>query len=538
MITQFQQLIQNSQHGHSAKPHQKNGARNSDVTPFDPDIQEELPTELGPEIQPLLLPAQFGHDLISPNAGLRLQKECGDVEGQDSADIKLGDGGLEVGSDPIVDMASALLAGALLPNASGQAQPELPVRAQTLRAIGLEALSNLQAADVVSQTPAILSDPPAAEPKSDANFQMASRDSAILAQTVIPSASLTEATADSLGPDYNPIRATLAEQTWHMRFDDGFFAGSNSSNPELTVTETAIASTSALTAEADQQSSAAPLATSEVQVRPLADITVAQPMAGSLSTLWRDSTVGSDLNVVKTTPIRTDEQRDSVKKLKSASALEKVVVAVPEKSLQPDSIALKEQLKFTEETLPAEKNDSEVAVSVALEHIGSDAIGNSAKGETQNLGIQGQIAKMEKLQSPHESNFSAPTIVKQLVQHSSAAKDGGVELIVSPAELGHVKFQIHQQADNVRIVLSAERSDTLDLLRRNAEQLLQEFKQSGFSDASLSFSQWNQKDGNSQQPVKSTIFFDADVELNSSILVGSASISNALPPGRGLDLRL
>lgn len=82
----------------------------------------------------------------------------------------------------------------------------------------------------------------------------------------------------------------------------------------------------------------------------------------------------------------------------------------------------------------------------------------------------------------------------QLLVHTSAAKTGGIELLLTPEELGHVRFQMHQHGESMRVVLSAERPETTEFLRRHAEHLMQEFRDSGFSDATLSFGQWAQQD--------------------------------------------
>lgn len=132
----------------------------------------------------------------------------------------------------------------------------------------------------------------------------------------------------------------------------------------------------------------------------------------------------------------------------------------------------------------------------------------------------------------------APAIFKQLAPHSTKAKSGEVELLLAPAELGNVKFQIHQQADSVRVVLSAERPETLDLLRRNSEQLLQEFKQAGFSGASLSFGHWDQQGKPSQTAVPMQGLSDEDFITAPQPFAPPNVKTPTLSSGLGLDLRL
>ena len=127
------------------------------------------------------------------------------------------------------------------------------------------------------------------------------------------------------------------------------------------------------------------------------------------------------------------------------------------------------------------------------------------------------------------------TVPAQLIHHAGAAQTSAVDVLLKPEELGHVKFQIHQQGDSVRITLSAERPETLDLLRRHSDQLLQEFRQSGFSQASLSFGQWGQQQRSAPPPAEFTAARDADTEKPTIVAPNAAA---AAPYGGGLNLRL
>ncbi|WP_156317394.1 flagellar hook-length control protein FliK [Cypionkella psychrotolerans] len=131
----------------------------------------------------------------------------------------------------------------------------------------------------------------------------------------------------------------------------------------------------------------------------------------------------------------------------------------------------------------------------------------------------------------------ATTVPAQLLHHTTAAKTDGVDVLLQPEELGHVKFQIQQHGETVRILLSAERPETLDLLRRHSDQLLQEFRQSGFSQASLNFGQWGQQQRSPTPPPELVASFDADfVEPHPT--PRPTSTAAAAPSGQGLDLRL
>ncbi len=66
--------------------------------------------------------------------------------------------------------------------------------------------------------------------------------------------------------------------------------------------------------------------------------------------------------------------------------------------------------------------------------------------------------------------------------------EGPVTVVLAPHELGAVRFEMREQGDRLHVALTVERPETLDILRRHADQLAVEFKQAGFSGATFSFS--------------------------------------------------
>ena len=69
----------------------------------------------------------------------------------------------------------------------------------------------------------------------------------------------------------------------------------------------------------------------------------------------------------------------------------------------------------------------------------------------------------------------------------TAAPRNETELVLTPEELGTVRFTVTQQDGVVTIAISADRPDTLALLRRNADMLSADLAQSGMGDATLDF---------------------------------------------------
>lgn len=82
------------------------------------------------------------------------------------------------------------------------------------------------------------------------------------------------------------------------------------------------------------------------------------------------------------------------------------------------------------------------------------------------------------------------TLVADLSAIITAEPDGPVELSLSPEELGRLKVSLWADMDGLRVMVQAERTETLDLLRRNADLLTEELRLAGFSGGSLDFSGW------------------------------------------------
>lgn len=115
----------------------------------------------------------------------------------------------------------------------------------------------------------------------------------------------------------------------------------------------------------------------------------------------------------------------------------------------------------------------------------------------------------------------------------SRRTDGPVELTLSPEELGRVRLSLSPDGDGLHVTVQVERIDTLDLLRRNSDLLLQEIRAQGFSGASFSFSGWA---GNHPDPGAQPSADPFRAGMSSDIAVSaSAAVSS---PTTGLDLRL
>jgi flagellar hook-length control protein FliK len=79
-------------------------------------------------------------------------------------------------------------------------------------------------------------------------------------------------------------------------------------------------------------------------------------------------------------------------------------------------------------------------------------------------------------------------VSQQLVEALRLNASRQAELHLNPTELGRVRISLQTTDGNVTVHISADRSETLDLMRRNMDLLAQDFRDSGLGNAKFSFS--------------------------------------------------
>lgn len=78
--------------------------------------------------------------------------------------------------------------------------------------------------------------------------------------------------------------------------------------------------------------------------------------------------------------------------------------------------------------------------------------------------------------------------------------NGALDVALAPDELGRLHMHVTTEGDTLRIAMMVERPETLDLLRRHADQLLADLRQAGFGSATLSFGQGSANDARNGNP--------------------------------------
>lgn len=77
----------------------------------------------------------------------------------------------------------------------------------------------------------------------------------------------------------------------------------------------------------------------------------------------------------------------------------------------------------------------------------------------------------------------------QVAQAVRQASGGPVEITLNPEELGRVRMHLATGDQGVTLIVTAERPETLDLMRRNIDQLAAEYREMGFGTMQFSFGQ-------------------------------------------------
>lgn len=97
------------------------------------------------------------------------------------------------------------------------------------------------------------------------------------------------------------------------------------------------------------------------------------------------------------------------------------------------------------------------------------------------------------------TNHQSIQMIRQMMEVSGQLRDGPVEVSLRPEELGRVRMQILSNEQGVLMNITAERSETLDMLRRHIDQLHRDLTAMGYDNPRFSFGhEGGQHQGQSQ----------------------------------------
>lgn len=163
-------------------------------------------------------------------------------------------------------------------------------------------------------------------------------------------------------------------------------------------------------------------------------------------------------------------------------------------------------------------------------------------GEARPLPRQFGSEQIASFAAPRpQASTLPPDLSHQLAPVFDAQPGQPVELTLSPEELGKVRLTFSTDNDSMRLIVHAERPETLDLMRRHIDQLGKDFREMGYASVSFSF----QGGAQDQQPhswpdAKPDAQVDApSTELRSlTDLAPRPTQARPLTAEGGLDLRL
>ncbi len=77
---------------------------------------------------------------------------------------------------------------------------------------------------------------------------------------------------------------------------------------------------------------------------------------------------------------------------------------------------------------------------------------------------------------------------RQILAAIIASPSGRTEILLDPQDLGRVRLSLEGDESALVLTIQADRVDTADLLRRNADLLVEEFREAGYQNLTFSFS--------------------------------------------------
>lgn len=92
----------------------------------------------------------------------------------------------------------------------------------------------------------------------------------------------------------------------------------------------------------------------------------------------------------------------------------------------------------------------------------------------------------------------ARDITHQIVRSLKRDTDGTIEIVLAPEELGQVKLRF-VQGEDAKLILAAERPETVELIRRHQDLLHRELREAGFPRSELIFQEGQTSGGGAQR---------------------------------------
>ncbi|MFQ8430733.1 flagellar hook-length control protein FliK [Amaricoccus sp. W119] len=122
-------------------------------------------------------------------------------------------------------------------------------------------------------------------------------------------------------------------------------------------------------------------------------------------------------------------------------------------------------------------------------------------------------------------------VVEQIAVAVAESDESRVEIRLDPAELGRVHISLTRTEHGVHAMVTAERPETLELLRRNAETLTRELGAAGYDSVSLDMSQGSRNFGGDGPPERPAEIYAVARGAQGAAGPGAAPISDTTRAG-------
>ena len=126
-----------------------------------------------------------------------------------------------------------------------------------------------------------------------------------------------------------------------------------------------------------------------------------------------------------------------------------------------------------------------------------------------------EVAGVARGHAPPHLPVAERHVIQQVAQAAVQIADRPIELRLDPEELGRVRLVMTMKDNNaIAVSIHAERPETLDLMRRNINELTQEFRDLGYGNSEFSFGSGmsDQRGRGEAMPVEQTPLADLGAE--------------------------
>ncbi|WP_163025755.1 flagellar hook-length control protein FliK [Chachezhania antarctica] len=235
-----------------------------------------------------------------------------------------------------------------------------------------------------------------------------------------------------------------------------------------------------------------------------------------------DTVPGSKRSADKSGPDRPAPLRSSLTSTGGAQAIAAASVAVPALA----SVSL------------AQPGAELAALSVDAPVAAEDAVAGLV-GQSGGPSVTGDAAAMAQ-QQPAGGTSAVRQILPHIAELMSRPGERSVEIALEPVELGRVRMMVSMAEGGVTLQITAERPETLDLMRRHIETLAEELRRMGYAEVGLSFTTGDSPSEDSRRAMPEGHAGDTG-DVAASDLPGAAETARPRSrtiPASGMDIRV